>query len=128
MARNRDQKNLTDPAVSIVVPTYREAENIPELLERIRGALASFESGFEIVVVDDYSGDGTDGAVGGMQEKEFPVRLITRRDGRDLSSAVLRGFYESSGDILVCMDADLSHPPETDARFQCNAGELVMQS
>jgi dolichol-phosphate mannosyltransferase len=40
------------------------------------------------------------------------VRLIVRKDERGLSSAVMRGFHEARGDLLLCMDADMSHPPE----------------
>jgi dolichol-phosphate mannosyltransferase len=104
---------MKTPEVSIVVPTYEEAENIPELLSRIDTALKDAGVTYEVVVVDDYSGDGTEYVVERLRAEGYPLRLITRRDQRDLSSAVLRGFYASKGEILVCMDADLSHPPES---------------
>ena len=47
-----------------------------------------------------------------FKERGHAVRLILRTDQRGLSSAVLRGFSEAKGRVLVCMDADLSHPPE----------------
>jgi dolichol-phosphate mannosyltransferase len=68
---------------------------------------------YEIIVVDDDSGDGTAHAIAQWNERTCAVRLITRVGERDLSSAVLRGFSEARGEIFVCMDADLSHPPET---------------
>jgi len=98
--------------VSIVVPTYREAENLPHLLARLSEAMDPFCGDYEILVVDDDSRDGTEQAVTAMAAEGVPVRLITRVDERGLSSAVLRGFAEARGDVLVCMDADLSHPPE----------------
>lgn len=98
--------------VSIVVPTYREAENLEELVARLREAMCDCAAGYEIIVVDDDSRDGTEEEMQRLAEVGHPVRLITRREERGLSSAVLRGFEEANGATLVCMDADLSHPPE----------------
>jgi dolichol-phosphate mannosyltransferase len=96
--------------VSIVVPTYREADNLPLLVPRITAALEPLPH--EIIVVDDNSNDGTDQIVTALSEQGHAVRLILRTDQRGLSSAVLRGFSEAKGRVLICMDADLSHPPE----------------
>lgn len=110
---------LADPAApaavsaSIIVPTYREAGNLRPLVMRIARALAPAGQSFEIVVVDDNSQDGTDREVASLQADGYPVRLITRVAERGLSSAVVRGFQEANGAVLVCMDADLSHPPES---------------
>lgn len=98
--------------VSIIVPTYQEAENLRPLVERISAALADQAFDYEIVLVDDDSGDGTDAVAAELAAEGRPVRLIVRKDARGLSSAVLRGFREAAGDVLLCMDADLSHPPE----------------
>ncbi len=98
--------------VSIVVPTYKEAQNIVPLVRRIAQAMANAGLDYEIIVVDDNSRDGTDERVAELANELIPVRLITRTDQRGLSSAVLRGFNEARGEVLVCMDADLSHPPE----------------
>ena len=96
--------------VSVVVPTYREADNLPLLVPQITAALQSWPH--EIIIVDDDSNDGTDQVVATLSEQGHAVRLIVRTDQRGLSSAVLRGFFEAKGNVLVCMDADLSHPPE----------------
>ncbi|MEW6249741.1 MAG: polyprenol monophosphomannose synthase [Planctomycetota bacterium] len=97
--------------VSVVVPTYREAENLALLVPRIAAALAGHVGSYEIIIVDDDSRDGTAELVPQLAER-FPVRLITRVGERGLSTAVLRGFGEARGEVLVCMDADLSHSPE----------------
>ncbi len=98
--------------VSIVVPTYREAENLPELIRRTGSVMEAYQPGYEIIVVDDDSRDGTEETIERLVTEGFPVRLIVRREERGLSSAVIKGFQEARGDALVCMDADLSHPPE----------------
>ncbi len=97
--------------VTIVVPTYREAENIPILAERLFAALAAANLSGEMLIVDDDSRDGTVESVDSLA-KTYPIRLITRVGERGLSSAVVRGFTEANYDLLLCMDADLSHPPE----------------
>ena len=98
--------------VSVVVPTRREVENIPSLLRRLDAAMRQAGRPYEAILVDDDSRDGTDLAVERLAAEGIPARLVVRVGERGLSSAALRGFHQARGDILVCMDADLSHPPE----------------
>ncbi|NJE61525.1 glycosyltransferase [Thermococcus sp. 21S7] len=95
--------------ISVIVPTYNERENLEELFNRIQGALEGHD--YEIIIVDDDSPDGTWQFAQGLGER-YPVRVIRRTEEKGLSSAVIRGFREASGDIFVVMDADLQHPPE----------------
>ena len=98
--------------VSIIVPTFREAANIANLAERIDAALRGSGIDWELLLVDDDSGDGSE-AVAAELGLRLPVRLVTRRDApRDLSLAVIEGIRQCRSDRLVVMDADLSHPPE----------------
>ncbi|MCY4486480.1 MAG: glycosyltransferase family 2 protein [Deltaproteobacteria bacterium] len=101
-----------EDTLSIVVPTFREVGNIPTLAERIDAALAETGIKWELLLVDDDSGDGSEEAVHELARR-LPVRIVVRRDGpRDLSLAVLEGIRQCRFDRLVVMDADLSHPPE----------------
>ena len=97
--------------LDIVVPTYREAANLPELAERTFAALD--QAGIEgtLYVVDDDSRDGTDEVCANLASR-YAVKLITRVGERGLATAVLRGIESSSGRVILVMDADLSHPPE----------------
>jgi dolichol-phosphate mannosyltransferase len=97
--------------ISIVLPTYKEAENISFLLERIFKTMKVIEDGYEIIIVDDNSKDGIEEIVDRFSQGGLPVRIIVRMNERGLSSAVICGFQEAKGDVLVCMDADMSHPP-----------------
>ncbi len=95
-------------SVSIVVPTLNEAENVELLVQRIVAAVPDCA---EILIVDDNSTDGTPERVQSLG-KEFPVRLIERAEPTlGLSGAVIAGARAAVGEILVVMDADLSHPP-----------------
>lgn len=97
----------------MIVPTLREAENLRRLLPAVCGRLAeAARGGYEVVVVDDDSGDGTEAVVADVASRGWPVRLVVRKGERGLSSAVLRGFREATGEAFIVMDADLSHPPE----------------
>ncbi|MBX3389873.1 MAG: polyprenol monophosphomannose synthase [Phycisphaeraceae bacterium] len=95
------------PRVSVVVPTFREASNIQELVERIECAVPDSE----VIIVDDNSNDGTDEAVRNLARDN--VRLHVRTTERGLSSAVIAGCHLARGTHIVVMDADLSHPPES---------------
>lgn len=97
--------------ISIVIPTYYEARNIPVLIKKINNAMNWHKLKYEIIIVDDNSKDGIDQVVKRLQKK-YSVKLKIREKERGLSSAVITGFSLSKGDIIVVMDADLSHPPE----------------
>lgn len=104
-----DSANPMRPSLSIIVPTYEEADSLPPLFARI-GDLHDSGLSLEVIVVDDDSRDGTEQA---MRNLALPwARLITRRGQRGLSSAVLTGLRAARGDTMIVMDADLSHPPE----------------
>jgi len=102
---------ILKPEVSIVVPTYCEAENLEDLVGRISAALSSETLTWEVIVVDDDSPDDTSAICGRLAET-YPLRLVVRRNERGLSSAVIHGLEVAHGVALVVMDADLSHPPE----------------
>ena len=96
--------------ISVIVPTYNEAGSLPPLVDRLAKAMAGHT--WELVVVDDGSPDGT-AEVANRLSAQYPVWVVRRAGKAGLASAVIAGFKESRGDILVVMDADLSHPPET---------------
>lgn len=94
-----------------MIPTYNEKPNLRELVSRVDAACRERNMQVEIVIVDDNSPDGT-GALADELAGEFNVKVIHRAGKLGLSTAVLEGFDVATGDILVVMDADLSHPPE----------------
>jgi dolichol-phosphate mannosyltransferase len=97
--------------LSIVVPTYNESKNIEHLLERIFTALKPTYTPYEVIVVDDNSPDGTADIAEALKSK-FDLRVVRRPKKISLSAAVINGFKMATGDIILVMDADLSHPPE----------------
>ena len=114
--------------LSIVVPTYNEAGSIPLLAERLHAALGGRE--WELVVVDDGSPDGTADIAAALAPR-IPVRVVRRAGKAGLASAVVAGFDAAMGDVLLVMDADLSHPPEvapTLADAIANGADLAVGS
>ena len=96
--------------ISVIVPTYREAENIPHLLRRVDEMRRAAGLTLEVIFVDDNSRDGS---VEAVAASDFDwARILVRETERGLSSAVLHGFAAARHPVLICMDCDLSHPPE----------------
>ena len=105
----------TNPAtastrVAVVVPTLNEVENIDELLTAVL-AQSGPTLALEVIVVDDGSRDGTQDRVREWETKA-PVRLLVRDAADGLIGAVVEGARLATTEIVVVMDADLSHPPK----------------
>eukprot|EP01111_Echinosteliopsis_oligospora_P005386 TRINITY_DN1868_c0_g1_i1.p1 TRINITY_DN1868_c0_g1~~TRINITY_DN1868_c0_g1_i1.p1 ORF type:complete len:272 (-),score=59.09 TRINITY_DN1868_c0_g1_i1:59-874(-) len=113
----RGSKSEQNTIASIIVPAYKEGKNIQPLVERVFAALDKNGKTFtkentELLIVDDNSRDGSEEKVAELSTKGYPVRILVRTKERGLSSAVLHGFDQARGKYLLCMDADLQHPPE----------------
>lgn len=104
------------PPTSIIVPTFREVEALPDLIERVARVRTENTSITELLIVDDDSRDGTEALIAARPEPW--LKLIVRKEDRGLSQAVLAGLHAATGDLLVVMDADLSHPPEAISDMQ----------
>ena len=98
--------------LSIIVPAYNEELRIPPTLERLHAFLAAQPLQYEIVVVDDGSGDQTCDVVLKHAETMPNLRLVRQLPNRGKGAAVRRGMLEARGQIRVMCDADGSMPPE----------------
>jgi len=96
------------PQVTVVVPCYKERDNVAPLVARLDAALSG---GFtwEVVFVDDNSPDGTADAARRIGERDRRVRCIRRIGRRGLASAVIEGALSSSAQAIAVMDGDLQH-------------------
>ena len=99
---------------SLIVPTYNESKNLAKLVEILTRLLNDyFGDSYELMIVDDDSPDLT-WQVGLELMPNYPQLRIMRRQGeKGLSTAVIRGWQASQGEILGVIDGDLQHPPET---------------
>jgi len=99
-------------ALSVVVPTRNEEENVRLLVERTRASLDGVD--FEVIFVDD-STDQTPQIIEGLMAEHSNIRLLHRRgEEREggLATAVACGFQLARGDYICVIDGDLQHPPE----------------
>jgi len=107
--------------VSIIIPTYNESKNVLEILKSI-GENLPWNMKTEAIVVDDNSPDGTGHLVeeyinGAKRLANYTIDVVHRRTKNGLSSAVLSGIQRATGDIIVVMDGDFSHPPHVIPRM-----------
>lgn len=113
------QGELLEPekvALSIIIPTYNESQNIAKILQAIKTSVSS-QVATEVIVVDDNSPDGTAEVVAEfgslVSDDSIRIQVVRRPSKLGLSSAILTGVQSSRGEIVLVMDGDFSHPPQT---------------
>jgi glycosyltransferase involved in cell wall biosynthesis len=99
------------PELSLVVPAYNEAENLPELVAEIRAALEPTGLGWELLVVDDGSTDATPAVLAGLAASEPRLRTLRHRRNAGQSAALAAGFRAARGNLVATLDADLQNDP-----------------
>ncbi len=95
--------------LTIVAPTYNEAENLVQLVDEVGKALVGVD--YELMIADDDSPDLTWARAEEIGKQNPRVRCLRRVENRGLGHAVIDGFTHAAGEVLACMDADLQHDP-----------------
>jgi dolichol-phosphate mannosyltransferase len=95
------------PTLSVIVPTYREAANVPALFERLKTVLS--DHAWEMIVVDDDSPDGTADVAFSLAARDSRMRCIRRVNRLGLAGAVIEGVLSSSAEFVAVIDGDLQH-------------------
>lgn len=98
---------LTALELTVVVPTFNEADNVAQLVQRLNLALEMIA--WEVVFVDDNSPDGTADKVRALAQNDPRIRLLHRVGRRGLSGATIEGIMSSSAPFVAVMDGDLQH-------------------
>lgn len=102
--------------VSVILPTYNEANNIIPLIDAIEDYLSHDNVSYELVVVDDNSPDGTADIVRQRIERNAAnpasIKLIVRTEERGLATAIKHGIRHSNGEVVAVMDTDFNHDPK----------------
>jgi dolichol-phosphate mannosyltransferase len=99
--------------LSVVIPLYNEEGNIPELYDRLCQVLENCVEQFEIVMVDNGSVDGTLEILKKLTQSDQRVRYISLSRNFTAQGGILAGLNYAQGDVIISMDGDLQHPPET---------------
>ncbi|WP_097459628.1 undecaprenyl-phosphate 4-deoxy-4-formamido-L-arabinose transferase [Mangrovitalea sediminis] len=110
--------------VSVVIPVFNEEASLPELLRRTRAACAELKQDHEIILVDDGSRDrSAEMLLEAAEEPDSHVVAVILNRNYGQHSAIMAGFDESRGDLVITLDADLQNPPEEIPRLVTAAEE-----
>ena len=97
--------------ISIIIPMFNEAENVEITLKKVEEVLSQFQGSFEIIPVNDGSIDNTLEILKKVAEQDDKIKVASYSKNIGRGMALRTGFKESSGDIVVSIDADLSFGP-----------------
>jgi dolichol-phosphate mannosyltransferase len=114
----------TGPAISVILPTYNEAESIEAVLWGLRRALDGQDASYEILVLDDASPDRTADRVAAAFGTCDQVRVVRRDPPRGLALSIRDGLERARGETLVVMDADFNHDPADVPRLLASLAEF----
>lgn len=101
--------------ISIIVPCYNEEEVIEMFYKELVKVILQIEHeySFEFIFIDDGSKDKTLSIIKKLREKDEKIKIISFSRNFGKESAIYAGLSNSVGDLVVLIDADLQHPPET---------------
>lgn len=98
--------------LSVVVSVYNEEQALPMFYKATKSVLESLDWDYELLFVNDGSQDGSMAFLRRLSQEDSRVKVVgfSRNFGHE--AAMIAGIDHASGDAIVCMDADLQHPPE----------------
>jgi dolichol-phosphate mannosyltransferase len=113
--------------VTVLAPAYNEEAVIRSFVATVTGHLGA---GWELLVVDDGSTDGTARILAEMSEQQPSLRVVTHPANRGIGAALRTGFAAATGDVTITTDADLSHPVELldELAAGCDTADAVFAS
>jgi glycosyltransferase involved in cell wall biosynthesis len=97
--------------LSIVIPVFNEEENVEPLVGELRAALAPLKKSYEVIAVDDGSGDGTFAALSRLQRCDPALNVIRLKRNFGQTAALAAGLAYASGEVVVLMDGDGQNDP-----------------
>jgi len=106
---NSDQQ---DRVISIVVPVYNEEAGVEQLYRRVKDVVDGLDMRYELILVDDGSGDGSWARMVQLRESDHAVKLLRLSRNFGHQAALTAGLDHCSGDVVFVLDADLQDPPE----------------
>jgi len=104
---------VSDPLVSVVIPVYNEQESLPLLFGRLMPVMENLGRSYEVVFINDGSRDHSLALLLDCKDR-FPGRVVVIDFNGNFGQhmAIMAGFAEARGEMILTMDADLQNPPE----------------
>ena len=109
---SEDRSNLKKKILSVVVSVYNEEQALKECYTEMKRVLDTLSWDHELIFVNDGSSDGSLEVLKALASEDQKVKLISFSRNFGHEAAMIAGVDRASGDGVVCMDADLQHPPE----------------
>ena len=95
--------------ISVVIPCFNEIKTISEIIKKIEKSLSKFK--FEILVIDDFSNDGSREFLKKISSKNKKIRVLFNDYNQGKGASLNKGFSEAKGEIICIQDADLEYNP-----------------
>lgn len=104
---------MSQSLVSVVIPVYNEQESLPLLFERLLPVMENLDRPYELIFINDGSHDRSLGLLLDCRDR-FPDRVVVIDFSGNFGQhmAIMAGFAEAKGEMVLTMDADLQNPPE----------------
>ena len=102
---------MADPRLSIVIPLFDEAENLEPLALELRAALEGLAYGYEVLFVDDGSGDDSPAVLARLAAADSRLRVLRQPVNQGQSAAFAAGLRHARGELVATLDADLQNDP-----------------
>lgn len=116
MLKQHTVESMSNSTLSVIVPVYNEAKSLEELHADIASLYEKYPS-MEIIFVDDGSTDGSTAVLRKIADKDKRSKLIVFRRNHGQTAAIMAGFDNASGDILIPIDSDLENDPHDIPKF-----------
>jgi glycosyltransferase involved in cell wall biosynthesis len=97
--------------LSLVISIYNEQQAIPLIYPAVTGCLKKLPLIYELIMVDDGSTDNSIKILQSLAERDERIEVISFSRNYEHEIAMIAGIDHSCGDMIICMDADLQHPP-----------------
>lgn len=104
-------------SLSVIIPLYNESESLPELHQELQEALRPWADDYELIFVDDGSTDDSFAVLEKLHAEDPRVVALRFRRNQGKASALMAGFHQARGEILITLDADLQDDPGEIPRF-----------